>query len=73
MVISDRKGNIRDRIGGPVPGHEGQSFIAPHGLARDSKGVIYVADLAPSTWNRFFDVPAPAGLSSLVRVQGWQY
>jgi len=43
-------------------------FIAPHGIGLNARGEIFVADLAGSTWSRFFDVPVPTELSSAIKL-----
>ena len=40
-------------------------FIAPHGLAVDSRGDIYVGEVSYTAWPRFGDGPPPKDLRSL--------
>lgn len=68
VLVTDRRGRILERFGANRPGHEGSAFIAPHGVSLGKSGDIYVADLAPSTWSRFFTAPVPEGLSSVMRI-----
>ena len=54
VTILDANGTVAARIGGPDPCAPG-SFCAPHGLAVDSRGDLYVAEV---TWT----IGAKAGL-----------
>ena len=47
-------GELVDRIGGPAQGH-GASFIAPHALAVDSHGNIYVTEVTRGVYPRISD------------------
>jgi hypothetical protein len=59
LSVLDGEGRVLARIGretGPVgPGR----FVAPHGMAVDSHGDIYVADLARVAWPQAFPDQAP--------------
>lgn len=74
VKLLDGKGTAVARIGADRPGAEPGHFIAPHGIAVDSRGDIYVAEVSQGQWPRLFpDAPMPAGLPSLRklrRVQG---
>lgn len=70
LSVLDGQGNILARIGrekGPLgPGR----FVAPHGMAVDSHGDIYVADLARVAWPQAFpDTPAPDRLPLLHKLR----
>ena len=41
---------IYDKIGDKLPGAEANQFVAPHGIAVDSMGSIYVAEVAWTYW-----------------------
>ena len=43
--IYDMKGNLLTRFGDPQPGEESGRFTAPHGIAVDSWGDIYVCEM----------------------------
>lgn len=70
LSVLDGAGNIFARIGrqtGPLgPGR----FVAPHGMAVDSRGDIYVADLARVAWPQAFpDTPMPDGVALLHKLR----
>jgi NHL repeat len=45
-------------------------FIAPHGLALDSKGDIYVGEVSYTNWTTSFpDKPMPRPLRSLQKLE----
>ncbi len=46
VSILSMKGDLVGRIGGPFPGEAPGEFIAPHGCAVDSRGDLYVAEVA---------------------------
>ena len=47
LSIVDAKGKLLARLGGEAgPGLETGKFIAPHGLAVDSRGDIYVGEVS---------------------------
>ena len=50
VSILSPDGNLLERIGGELPGSEPDQFVAPHGIAVDSKGSIYVAEVAWTFW-----------------------
>jgi hypothetical protein len=56
----------------PARGTRPGQFISPHGLAADSRGDLYVGEVAYTSWPRSFpDVPRPRRvrcLQKLVRV-----
>ena len=64
-----RKGKLIARLGGKDgPGLEPGKFIAPHGLALDSKGDIYVGEVSYTNWKTSFpDTPMPRGPSAPCR------
>jgi hypothetical protein len=60
IAVLDAQGRRVASIGDCVPGTGFGQFIAPHDIAFDSKGDLYVADVAVSTWNQCFpDKPMP--------------
>jgi DNA-binding beta-propeller fold protein YncE len=40
------KGDLVERVGGPFPGEKPGEFVAPHACAVDSRGDLYVAEVA---------------------------
>ena len=71
LSIVDAKGKLIARLGGKEgPGLEPGKFIAPHGLALDSKGDIYVGEVAYTNWNTSFpDTPMKRPLRSLQKLE----
>jgi hypothetical protein len=45
-------GSLLARSGDNGPGRRADQFIAPHGLAVDSHGEIYVGEVSDTTWPR---------------------
>jgi hypothetical protein len=51
----DEKGKLLARLGGENgPGLEPGKFVAPHGLALDSRGDIYVGEVSYTEFPRLF-------------------
>ena len=62
----DRSGAEAMRIGGDAPGAEPGRFVAPHGIAVDSRGDLYVAEVSHALWPSLYpDDPPPSDLPSL--------
>ena len=61
LSIVDSKGKRIARLGGENgPGIETGKFLAPHGIALDSKGDIYVGEVGVTDWKTSFpDTPMP--------------
>jgi sugar lactone lactonase YvrE len=54
------------RFGDERPGLAPTQFIAPHGIAVDSRGDVYVAEVSHTVWPKFYpDQDPPADLPSL--------
>jgi hypothetical protein len=62
LTIVDSTGKRVARLGGEHgPGLEAGKFLAPHGVALDSKGDIYVGEVGVTNWKTSFgDTPMPA-------------
>ena len=62
LSIVDAKGNRVARLGGENgPGLEAGKFLAPHGIAMDSKGDIYIGEVGVTDWKTSFpDTPMPS-------------
>ena len=71
LSIVDAQGKLLARLGGESgPGLEAGKFLAPHGLALDSKGDIYVGEVAYTNWKTSFpDTPQPKTIRSLQKLQ----
>jgi hypothetical protein len=55
LTIVDYKGARIARLGGEKgPGVESGKFLAPHGIALDSKGDIYVGEVGVTDWGTSF-------------------
>lgn len=75
LSIVDAKGKLIARLGGEHgPGLETGRFIAPHGLAVDSRGDIYVGEVSYTEFPRLFperSIPfRMRSLQKLVKVSG---
>ncbi len=46
VVVLDSDLNEVDRFGGDLPGERHNQFIAPHGIAIDSTGAVYIAEVS---------------------------
>jgi hypothetical protein len=64
LSIVDSKGKRIARLGGENgPGLEAGKFLAPHGIAMDSKGDIYIGEVGVTDWKTSFpDTPMPPEL-----------
>jgi DNA-binding beta-propeller fold protein YncE len=73
LSVFDDDGRLITRLGvTPAAGIAPGQFLSPHGIAVDSRGDIYVAQVSATAWPQLFpDQPAPArfpSLRKLVRV-----
>ena len=64
LSIVDSQGKRIARLGGENgPGLEAGKFLAPHGIAMDSKGDIYIGEVGVTDWKTSFpDTPMPPEL-----------
>src|SRR6266566_831170 len=71
LSIVDSKGKRIARLGGENgPGLESGKFLAPHGIALDSKGDIYVGEVGVTNWKTSFpDTPMPAVVRCLQKLE----
>jgi len=60
VSIHDLAGNSLARLGDVHPGEGPGQFTAPHGIAVDSRGDIYVAEVSWSAYGRNLDPPRTA-------------
>lgn len=71
VSVHDLKGRRLARLGDTLPGEEPGQFTAPHGLAIDSRGDIYVGEVSWSAYGRRLDSPREVRcFRKLVRVTG---
>ena len=71
LSIVDGEGKVVARLGGEAgPGLETGKFVAPHGLAVDSRGDIYVGEVSYTEYPRLFpDQAVPWRMRSLQKLQ----
>ena len=66
VSILDHKGKLLGRLGAPHAGVQDGTFIAPHTLALDSHGDLYVGEVSYASWAAVFpQVPKPSRIRSL--------
>lgn len=69
LSIVDNQGALLARMGAPHAGLEAGQFVAPHGLAVDSRGDIYVGEVSYTAWEGVFpDTPQPPRIRSLQKL-----
>src|SRR3954466_5844856 len=71
LSIVDAQGKRIARLGGENgPGLEAGKFLAPHGIALDSKGDIYLGEVGVTDWKTSFpDTPMPAIVRCLQKLE----
>ena len=70
MTIVDHTGKRIARLGGLGPGLGPTEFMAPHGLAVDSRGDIYVGEVSWTAWPQIYpDTPRPVHIRSLQKFE----
>ena len=71
LSILSREGKLIARLGGKDgPGLAPGQFLAPHGLAVDSRGDIYVGEVGYTNWpSSFPDRPIPEPLRTLQKLE----
>ena len=70
VSIVDHKGKLIGRFGDTPAGTELGKFLAPHGLAVDSRGDIYVGEVSWTAWPQIYPgKPHPANLRSLQKFE----
>ena len=71
LSFVDGKGKVIARLCGENgPGPETGKFVAPHGIAFDSRGDIYVGEVSYTEWPRLFPaVPIVKGMRSLQKLE----
>ncbi|WP_158931549.1 peptidyl-alpha-hydroxyglycine alpha-amidating lyase family protein [Acidisphaera sp. S103] len=69
ISVLDHKGQLLGRLGAPHAGTEDGAFIAPHTLAMDSRGDLYVGEVSYSAWEHVFPGAArPRRIRSLQKL-----
>jgi DNA-binding beta-propeller fold protein YncE len=66
VTILNNNGNLLAHLGPPKASAEEGAFIAPHTLAVDSRGDLYVGEVSYASWPAVFpQIPKPAHIHSL--------
>ena len=66
LSVVTNQGELVTRIGDVTGGEGPTQFLAPHGLAVDSRGDIYVGEVSKTLWPSMYpDRPAPPGVRTL--------
>jgi outer membrane protein assembly factor BamB len=66
VSIVDHQGKLLARIGDPHPGLAPTQFLGPHGVAVDSRGDVYVGEVAWTLWPGLFpNQPRPEPMRTL--------
>lgn len=69
VSILDRTGKVLGRLGDRTAGTKPGQFIAPHGLAVDSRGDLYVGEVSWTAWSAVFpDTPRPDPVRTLLKL-----
>lgn len=69
VTVLNREGAVLERFGNGIPGRGPKNFLAPHGIAIDSRGTIYVGEVAAAAWPRYNPgIPKPDDLVLLRRL-----
>ncbi|MBI4304932.1 MAG: peptidylglycine alpha-amidating monooxygenase, partial [Chloroflexi bacterium] len=69
VSVFDEDGNLLTRFGAPLPGQGADQFTAPHGIAVDSRGDVYVGEVAWTFWAS--RLPKPP-LGEVVSLRKWR-
>jgi hypothetical protein len=70
ISILDRKGRLLARLGNLPAGYGVGSFMAPHGIAVDSVGDIYLGEVSFTGWPSIFPTePCPSHLPTLHKLR----
>ena len=71
VVVMDREGNEVTRFGNELSGEGHDQFIAPHGIAVDSEGSVYIAEVSYTAYGSKLDpVREVTSLRKWKRVSG---
>jgi hypothetical protein len=70
VSIVDYQGKLIGRFGETPAGIELGKFLAPHGLAVDSRGDVYVGEVSWTAWPQIYpDTPRPDNIRSLQKFE----
>ena len=69
VSILNSEGELIERLGDELPGSNDNQFVAPHGIAVDSKGSIYVAEVA---WTFWFSRQENPPIGEIPSLRKWQ-
>ena len=69
VSILNPEGKLIERLGDELPGSNDNQFVAPHGIAVDSKGSIYVAEVA---WTFWFSRQENPPIGEIPSLRKWQ-
>jgi DNA-binding beta-propeller fold protein YncE len=76
ITILTRQGDIAQQIGGERPGIAPTQYIAPHGIAVDSGGNIFLGEVAHAAWVHYFpNAPCPPDITTfrkLAKADCWE-
>ncbi len=71
VTVMDTNGNVLARVGRESYGDQVGRFYSPHGIALDSKGDIYVAEVSWSDYGRHMNPPKELrSMQKLVKIPG---
>lgn len=65
VTVLDGTGSVLARYGSPEVGTGPERFIAPHGIAIDSSGDVYVGEVSNVNWSFYAEGPVPSDLTTL--------
>jgi DNA-binding beta-propeller fold protein YncE len=69
LSICDHQGRVLTRIGDQHAGLGPTAFLAPHGVAVDSRGDVYIGEVAWTLWPQIYDTPRPEPLRCLRKLE----
>lgn len=68
VSILSPDGKVIEKLGDELPGPNPNQFVAPHGIAVDSKGSVYVAEVA---WTYWYSRQEPTPIGEVRSVRKW--
>lgn len=68
-ILDGENGNVLQRLGGWTAGNAPGQFVAPHGVAVDSRGDIYLGEVSRTGWPQHFDTPIPHRLKCIQKLE----
>lgn len=70
VTVLDGDGIVLARYGSPSVGTAPDEFLAPHAVAVDSAGDVYVGEVSNVNWPFYMDGPLPPDLTTLRKLTG---